>query len=181
MNDIDLLLDKLRNNCAILSNYHRKRYIGLKSRLKYYRIPIIVLSSLNSAFSVCLKGFMAQTYISLLNMFISLSVGIIGSIEMFYNYTKQIEQENAGARDFYILGCDIFKYLSLDRKNRVTEESIFLSESYTRYIKLIESSQILKKRIDDKLTEITIPTSLPIIVNTSSDGLFVDTSSDDTP
>jgi hypothetical protein len=180
MNDIDLLLDKLRNNCGILSNYHRKRYIGLKSRLKYYRIPIIVLSSLNSAFSVCLKGFMSQTYISLLNMFISLTVGIIGSIEMFYNYTKQIEQENAGARDFYILGCDIFKYLSLDRSHRVTEESIFLSESYTRYIKLIESSQLLKKRIDDRLTEITIP-SVPPVVSTSSEGLFVDSSSEDNP
>ena len=48
MNDVDTLLEKIRYNCTVLSRYHQKRYLYLKSRLKFYRIPILVLSALGS-------------------------------------------------------------------------------------------------------------------------------------
>lgn len=153
ISDIEAILDKIRQNSSRLSNYHRKRYVKLKSRLKYYRIPIIVISALNSVGAVSLQGFVSQTYISLINMFLSLLVGIIGSIEMFYQISNQMVSEVAGSTDFYILSCDIFKYLALDKKNRTTESNIFLNESYTRYIKLIETSITLKKRLEDNLQD----------------------------
>lgn len=174
-NDIEAVLDKIRQNSNLLANYHRKRYLTLKSRLKYYRIPIIVISSLNSSFAVCLNGFIKQTYISLINMALSLIVGIIGSIEMFYGLTKQMEVELVGSKDFYILSCDIYKWLCLSSENRITSPKEFLNESYTRYIKLIETSITLKKRIEDKLVE--IPSSLSSLATSVSVEVFSDADS----
>ena len=170
MNDIDKILDKIRINSAILANYHRKRFLVLKARLKYYRVPIIVISALNSVGAVSLQDFIGQTYISLINMFLSLIVGIIGSLEMFFKISEQTTTEDNGSRDFYLLSVDIYKYLALDRKNRITEEKEFLSESWTRYTKLIETSYVLKKKVEDKLS--TLPDSPPT-------ELFVDTSSEE--
>jgi len=176
-NDIEGVLEKIRQNSSILANYHRKRYLVLKARLKYYRVPIIVLSACNSVFSVCLTDFLAQTYISLLNMFLSLVVGIIGSIEMFLQINRELESSLVNQKEFYILSCDIYKYLELDKHNRIADERTFLNETYTRYIKLIETSYTLKKKIDDKLQdELTVRIG-KITVSTSEN--FSDTSSEE--
>lgn len=175
-NDIEAVLDRIRQNSNLLANYHRKRYLLLKSRLKFYRIPIIVISSLNSSFAVCLTGFLNQTFISLINMALSLIVGIIGSIEMFYGLTKQMEVELVGSKDFYILSCDIYKWLCLSPENRIGSPKEFLNESYTRYIKLIETSITIKKRIEDKLVE--IPTNLSSLATSVSQEVFSDAGSD---
>ena len=170
MNDIDKILDKIRINSAILANYHRKRFLVLKVRLKYYKVPIIVISALNSVAAVSAQDFLEQTYISLINMFLSLIVGIIGSLEMFFKISEQMTAEDNGSREFYLLSVDIYKYLALDRKNRITEEKEFLTESWTRYTKLIETSYVLKKKVEDKLS--VLPDSPPA-------ELFVDTSSEE--
>jgi len=162
MNDVDTILNKIRDNSMVLSNYHRKRYLFLKGRLKYYRIPIIVISALNSVGAVSLQNFFPQKYISLVNMFLSLTVGIIGSIEMFFNITKQMESELSESKNFYVLGCDIFKYLALNKEKRMDDEREFLNEIYGRYIKLVESSIILKKKVADKLSDIIITRNMSI-------------------
>lgn len=180
-NDIETVLDKLRQNSSTLSNYHRKRYLVLKARLKYYRVPIIVVSACNSVASVSLQPFLNQTYISLLNMFLSLIVGIIGSIEMFLQINRELESSLVNQKEFYILSCDIYKYLELQRGNRIADERTFLQETYTRYIKLIETSYTLKKRIDDKLQdELTIKVAkLSQSPASSNNELFVDTDSEE--
>ena len=156
MNDIDIILNKLRENSGVLSNYHRKRFLKLKSRLKFYRIPIIVISAINSVSAVSLQPFMKQNYISLINMMLSLLVGIVSSIEMFYGLNKQMEIELTGSKEFYILSTDIYKYLSLTRENRNIDGRTFLTDSYTRYISMYEKSIILKHGVVDKLVEIDI-------------------------
>jgi hypothetical protein len=109
-------------------------------------------------------------------MAMSLIVGIIGSIELFYGITRQMEVELVGSKDFYVLSIDIYKYLSLDRIKRETDERIFLTDTWTRYTKLIETSYILKKKVADLLTE--LPTSG--IPSVASSDTFTDLSNDDT-
>jgi hypothetical protein len=176
MQDIEIILNNIRSNASLLSNYHRKRYIKLKSRLKYYRLPIIVISALNSVASVSLQPFIEQGYISLINMFLSLSCGIIGSIELFFGYSKQMELELSGSKEFYVLAVDIFKYLSLTPSNRSVDGVTFLAEAYSRYIKLIEASAILKTRIEDKLITLDVTT----LTSHSSIQSFVSNSNADT-
>ena len=173
-NDIEGVLDKLRSNSSVLANYHRKRFLLLKARLKYYRIPIIVFSSVNAVASVCLGGFMAQSYISLLNMFLSLVVSIIGAVEMFLQINRELESSLVNQKEFYILSCDVFKYLAMAKMNRITDERTFLNDTYTRYIKLVETSYTLKKKIDDKLQD-ELTTKINVLTNVDSD-VFTDSS-----
>jgi hypothetical protein len=109
-------------------------------------------------------------------MFLSLTCGIIGSIELFFGFSKQMEVEMVGSKEFYVLSTDIYKYLSLKRENRIVDGPAFLTETYSRYIKLVESSIILKKRVEDKLVEVdsapsimsSIPGSLPLTISTDT-------------
>ncbi len=149
LTDIEKILEQIRQNSVLLSKQHKNNYLDLKKSLKYYRLPVIVISALNSVFSIGLQPFMSQTTISLINCGLAMGVGMIGSIELFYGITKKMELELISSKDYYVLSADIYKFLSLDNKNRTIAEKLFLEEVYGRYIILIESSSILKKPIND--------------------------------
>ena len=152
--DIEWVLDKIRFNSLIFSKEHKKRYLYLKKTLKYYRIPIIILSAVNSVVSVGAQPFFIQQTVSLTNCVLSLLCGIIGSIELFFGIQSQMEIEMNSSKEYYILSSDIFKTISLLRCNRQTDGKTFLNESYSTYVKLVESSCIIRKKLEDKLKPI---------------------------
>jgi len=135
-----------------MSDYHKKRYLYLKERLKLFKIPIIILSSLNSVFSVGSQPYLEQGHISALVSGISLIVGILGSIELFMKVSENMEVELLAQREFYILSISIYKILQLDKENRNLDMKLFLEETFSQYQKLIENSNVVEKKIKDKLT-----------------------------
>ena len=150
--DIERLLDKIRANCVIMSDYHKKRYLYLKETLKIFKIPIIILSSVNSICAVGLQPYLEQGHISALVSGISLVVGILGSIELFMKVSENMEVELLAQREFYILSISIYKILQLDKENRNIDMKLFLEETFSQYQKLIENSNVVEKKIKDKLT-----------------------------
>jgi hypothetical protein len=94
---------------------------------------------------------------------------------MYLQINRELESSLVNQKEFYILSCDIYKYLELNRNNRIIDERTFLNDTYTRYIKLIETSYTLKKKIDDKLQDELTLRITNLASNPSSD-LFVDTS-----
>ena len=177
--DIERLLDKIRQNCVIMSDYHKKRYLYLKERLKLFKIPIIILSSLNSVFSVGSQPYLEQGHISALVSGISLIVGILGSIELFMKVSENMEVELLAQREFYILSISIHKILQLDKENRNVDMKLFLEETFSQYQKLIENSNVVEKKIKDKLTLLdgvskveTLATSSSLSTPLSIDQLF---------
>lgn len=162
MQDIEVLLENIRQNCVLLSKEHRKRYLKLKITLKYFRIPIILLSGINSLLSVSLQKFLEQGLISIVTACVSLLTGLIGSVELFLAIQQNMETELVTSKDYYILGIEIFKVLSLRENNRNIDLKAFLDEKFQVYQKLIESSNVLDKKIMDHLSP------LPSIVDTSS-------------
>ena len=177
--DIERLLDKIRQNCVIMSDYHKKRYLYLKERLKLFKIPIIILSSLNSVFSVGSQPYLEQGHISALVSGISLIVGILGSIELFMKVSENMEVELLAQREFYILSISIYKILQLDKENRNVDMKLFLEETFSQYQKLIENSNVVEKKIKDKLTLLdgvskveTLATSSSLSTSLSVDQLF---------
>jgi hypothetical protein len=154
--DIDFVLNNIRINCIILSKLHKQRYFELKSNLKWYRLPVIVLNGANSIISVGLQPYADQGSISLTTSLIALTCGIIGSIELYFGIQKRLENDMISQRDYYLLGIDIYKVLSLDRNNRPIPAKDFLEKSYNIYTKLIESSSTLAKVKGDKLIQIDI-------------------------
>jgi len=115
MDDIENLLENIRLNCVVLNKEHKKRYIKLKNTLKWFRIPIIVLSGINSLLSVSLQNYIEQGIISISTAMVSLTCGIIGSVELYLSIGQNMEMELITSKDYYLLGIDIFKILSLKR------------------------------------------------------------------
>ena len=156
--DIEFVLEQIRSNCMVMSNMHKKNYTELKSILKYFRIPTIILSALNVFASVGLQPYISQGYISLLTCGVSLITGIITSIELFVGVQNSMEIELGSSKDFYILGIDIFRILSLCAENRGVDGKTYLDEKYQIYCKLVESSDVLTKRMRDKLIPVDLST-----------------------
>lgn len=155
-NDIESVLDNIRKNSLLLSEHHKQAYLYYRSYLKYFRIPTIILSAINSVISIGLSAYVPQNFVSEITCVVSLVCGIITSIELYLNIQKYMESELMMSKDFYILSTDIFKALALDRANRGMDGKTFLDNNYSTYCKLIENSNISTSEMADNLTPIKL-------------------------
>ena len=87
--DSETLLELIRQNSVLLSKYHADRYYHFKGYLKYFKLPLIVLSSVTSIASMGLTNYMQQNDISLLTCLLSLTSAIIASISFFSHSYSQ--------------------------------------------------------------------------------------------
>lgn len=168
VDDIELILNNIRQNSVLLSAYHKKRYYELKEKIKFFRLPVIVLSACNSVFSIGLQPYIEQKTISITNCLISLVCGIIVSVEMYLNIENNMRGEQESTKEYYLLSVEIQKFLLLKHENRFMEADQFLEKCYNTYVKLFEKSGLLKKAIKDSLTPISTETiSIPSEVGSS--------------
>lgn len=156
--DKESVLESIRLNCVRMADYHKRRFIYYKGQLKYFRIPVIIISGINSVVSVGMTSYIDQGTISGITCLLSLLCSIIGSVELFLQIQSSMEIELTSSKDFYLLGVDIFKVLSLQRENRMPNASSYLDEKYQTYTKLIEASQIVNRRMKDSLAPLPIST-----------------------
>lgn len=154
--DMEDVLKRISHNAGLISEEHRLRYISLTNQLKWYKIPVIVLSGLNSVFSVGLTAYMEQNIISTLTCLISLSVGIISSIELYLSIQKRSEQEIQTYKAFYLLSVKINACLSLEAQNRATDGDTFLTQAIGEYESLFQSALVNGLHEQDKLVELII-------------------------
>jgi hypothetical protein len=148
------VLDAIRKNSVHLSIYHKRRYLKYKSYAKYFKIPLIVLSGLNSVISVGLQTYLSQNYISVISCLLSLACAIITSVELYLGIQKTMENELLASKDFYLLSIDIYKMVTIDVADRLVNPRAFLEDKYKYYCKLIENSDVVVKRIADGLASI---------------------------
>lgn len=159
--DIEKLLDNIRENCSVMSKYHKRRYLLLKNRLIYFRIPLIVIGSVNSVFAVGLTTYLEQKEVSTINCILSLVCAIITSTELYLGISNSMEKELISQRDFYLLAVDIFTILALERKHRSINGRKYLDKTLTNYNKYIENGDIIRNKMKDKLLPINNPTEDP--------------------
>jgi hypothetical protein len=100
---------------------------------------------------VGMTGYMEQSYISGITCILSLVATIITSIEMYLKIENGMVDEEQNSRNYYLLGTNIFKMLSLTRENRKINAHDYCNEVFSEYNKLIERSAFVKKKIEDKL------------------------------
>jgi hypothetical protein len=148
--DIEKLLESIRINSVNLSLYHRESYWKYKSFGKYFRIPIIVLSSITSASSVGLQPVMEQGIISGITCLLAFAIAVLSSTELYLKIQDSMERELNMSKEYYTLAIDIYKCLSTGRQHRTEDARIYLDKKYSEYKALTESSSILKKdlRVD---------------------------------
>jgi hypothetical protein len=152
--DIENLLEEIRQNSINLSNSHKNSYFFYKRTAKYFRLPTIILSSINGVASVGLVNYINQQHISGLVCLLSVLIGIINSIELFLKVTDNMEIEREMSKEFYTLSIDIYKILQLDRGNRQVSGLNYLEKKYNTYQKLYEQSNLIQDQLNDKLAQL---------------------------
>ena len=152
--DIENLLEEIRQNSINLSNSHKNSYFFYKRTAKYFRLPTIILSSINGVASVGLVNYINQQHISGLVCLLSVLIGIINSIELFLKVTDNMEIEREMSKEFYTLSIDIYKILQLDRGNRQVSGLNYLEKKYNTYQKLYEQSNLIQGQLNDKLAQL---------------------------
>ena len=160
--DIENILESIRQNAVLFNKNHKTKYFFYKSLEKYFRIPTIILSAVASVSSVGLHPYLAQNHISAITCGLSLLVGIINSIELYLKIQENLETELSNSKDFYTLAVDIHKTLNLSRDNRGMRGNEYLEKKFNTFVKLVESGNLVDKPILDVL--ISMPNKKPGIM-----------------
>jgi hypothetical protein len=167
--DMETILENIRINCIILSKYHKEKYYEYKSQLKYFKLPLIILSSITSVISVGMDNYMEQNTISITTCLLSLFSAIIASIELYLGVQKSMEIELNACRNFQLLSYDIYKTLSLNREYRLENGRTFLDNTYKYYTEQVKLANIIKsKKLTDKLAPINAELTASFTSNSST-------------
>lgn len=161
---IEKLLDDIRMNSNELSDHHKRLYFSIKNIVVYFKLPIIILSSLNAIIAVSLTNYINQDIISGSNCLISFFIGILTSISLYLKIEDKLENENDMSKEYHKLGIDIYRILSLRNDDRGIDGDQYLNNVYNQYIKLYERSNLNDINLIDKLKG-----DINIVINTSDD------------
>jgi hypothetical protein len=140
--DIENILTNVLENCSLISEHHKQEYKDLQERLKYFKVPVIVISAMNSVFSFALLAWLSQTTTTSINCFLSLICSIISSIELYLNIAKRSDIELTSYKNYYLLSIKINAVLKLNKENRVQDAKTFLSEIINEYNSLFNESNV---------------------------------------
>ena len=149
--DIEAVLEDIRANSEALAKHHKLSYISLQSQLVYFRVPLIIISALNSVFSVGLNAYLIQTTVSTINCLLSLICACISSVELFLQIQKKLELELNSYHGYYLLGVKISSVVKLKPSHREIEGIIFLNSIVNEYNNLFENSCVNIRDIEDQL------------------------------
>jgi hypothetical protein len=152
--DIEITLRNISCNAGLICEHHRERYEILMNQLKFYKIPIIVISGINSIFSVGLSAYIQQNIVSTLTCLLSLFVSIISSIELYLSIQKKSEQELLTYKSFYLLSVKINTMLSLEREHRQQDGDTFLTQVLGEYESLFQNAIANGLGDEDKLVKL---------------------------
>ena len=141
---IESALREIERKSMNKSERHKNNYYYFKGYQKYFRVPTIVLSGMNSVFSVGLQPYVSQGVISILCCSISLMCGVMASIELFLGIQDMMEKELVASKDYYILSSDIFKTLAVERNRRLFSGITYLDNIHAKYCHLIEQCNLLE-------------------------------------
>ena len=148
---IEDLLNNIRLNCLSLEDHHKKLYFSIKEKVVWFKLPIIILSSLNAIVAVALTNYISQNIISASNCFMSFIIGTLTSISLYLKIEDRLESELMASKEYHKLSIEIFKVLSLKHSDRSIDGDAFLSDTYNQYIKLFERSNLTNLNFEDNL------------------------------
>jgi hypothetical protein len=160
--EIETMLNEIRKNCIDLEQHHKNKYFGIKKICIWFKLPVIVLSSINALVAVSLTNYIKQDYISGANATISFIIGTLTSVSLYLKIEDRLETELDASKHYHKLAIEIFKTLSLKIDDRGTEGGVFLSTCFNEYIKLFEKSNLTDIDFSDKL-KLDLPIGVKIV------------------
>jgi hypothetical protein len=145
------LLDNIRKNCILLETHHRTYYFRIKKIIIWFKLPIIVMSSLNAIASVAFQNYIEQNYISAFNCGLSFVIGTLTSVSLYLRIEDRLEASLSSSKEYHKISLEIYKMLSLKKADRSIDADQFLNDIYNDYIKLFEKSNLLQTEFTDNL------------------------------
>jgi len=151
--DIEDRLNAIQDNSAQQAFISKQEYLSLLYIHKFFKIPVIVLSGINSVFAVGLSNYASQDAVSILNCILAFICATIGSIELYLNISKKIEISLASFQSFYLLSIKINNTLKIEREHRSELDGRkFLADCLNEYENLFSSNNVSPENINDRLT-----------------------------
>ena len=152
--DVERQLENLEKNCTRQANVCRDEFKELLFVQKHFRIPVIVISGLNSIFAVGLNRYIGQGVVSSINCLLAFAVATIGSIELYLQVTKRADTALQSYHSFYLLAVRITNCLRLDRAHRSEIDGrAFLQESLTEYERVFQQNNVGAVIIDSLISD----------------------------
>jgi hypothetical protein len=166
------ILKGLQINTNKLCKEYQKAHLIYKSKLKLYRIPIIVMSSLSGFLSISISGYIPRKYqawISLLVGFVNLMVTLISLIENFKKIDVNVNKTYTSYIEFKKLHDEISIMLSISQNERESNGYDTVMQYFARYEAYITDAPILRKTIHDVLDENSPDNSSETLIISGSD------------
>lgn len=164
--DIETLCKDIQTNTTRLANIHKENYLVLVNQIKYFKVPVIVISTFNSVFAIGLTLYASQEAVSTINCIMSMICSIITSIELYLNLQKRIDVELTSYRSYYMLSVKIANTLHLEREHRqVKDGTSFLLEVENEYKQLFGEANVHEAVLDDSLLKIISSSSINVLNN----------------
>jgi len=155
--DIEQRLEAIQDNSAQQALISKQEYLDLMYLQKFFKIPVIVLSGINSVFAVGLNAYASQSAVSIINCLLAFVCATVGSIELYLNISKKIEVSLNSFQSFYLLSIKINNTLKLDREHRSELDGRkFLSDCLNEYEQLFSQNNVSPENIIDKLVHIEL-------------------------
>ena len=155
--DVENRLEAILYNSSQQSEISKKEYLNLLYLQKFFKIPVIFASGINSVFAVGLVNYTSQDAVSILNCLLSFFCATIGSVELYLNISKRIEISLSSFHSFYLLSVKIKTTLRLEREHRsVLDGRKFLADCLNEYETLFSQNNVSPETINDKLIGIEI-------------------------
>ena len=152
-NDIEERLEAIQNNSAQQALVSKQEYLDLIYLQKFFKIPVIVLSGINSVFAVGLNNYASQDAVSIINCILAFICSVIGSVELYLNISKKIEISLASFQSFYLLSVKINNTLKLKRDNRCELDARkFLDDCLNEYESIFKTNNVNQSNINDRLS-----------------------------
>jgi hypothetical protein len=150
--DLEKQLENIKENAIQQSKIAKKQYLELVYIQKYFKIPVIVISSLNSIASISLSAWMSQNSVSLTTCFLSFVVATMGSIELYLGIARKIDVAYQSYQHFYLLSVRIQSCLKLEREHRnELDGKKFLCDALSEYETLFSQNNVTYDNYDDFL------------------------------
>jgi hypothetical protein len=150
--DVEERLEAIQNNSSQQALVSKSEYLELLYLQRFFKIPVIVLSGINSVFAVGLNSYASQSAVSIINCVLAFTCATIGSIELYLNISKKIEISLASFQSFYLLSIKIKSTLKLEREHRSELDGRkFLADCLNEYEQLFTQNNVNPKNIEDKL------------------------------
>jgi hypothetical protein len=148
------ILESLQISCFRLSKQYKQKYFKLRDTLQWYRIPIIIISSIGGFLSLSNSGYIPPFYnkwVSLFVGFTNLTVTIISLIESF----KKIDTRMNGSYTTYINFQKLHDEISIIKRippnERDNNGNNTINNLFSKYESYFSDAPILRKLLNDDI------------------------------